>query len=58
MTAFESKRVLHRVTPLVAGDARIVLSMTFATDASLRWDREILRRCKDVAFFGLPALWR
>ncbi|HVJ79950.1 MAG TPA: hypothetical protein VNC50_02675 [Planctomycetia bacterium] len=58
LAVFEGKRVLHRATPIASGDSRIVFSMTFATAPTLRWHREVLRRCKDVAFFGLPAHWK
>lgn len=57
LVLFEGARVLHRVTPTEPGDVRIVLSMTFATDPRVGWLAEVPRRIKDVAYFGLRALW-
>ena len=58
LVLFEGARVLHRVSPAAAGDLRIVLSMTFNTDPRISLRGEVMRRCKDVAFYGLGVLWR
>ena len=39
-------------------DLRIMLSMTFNTAPKISPFRELKRRIKDTAFFGLRALWR
>jgi hypothetical protein len=54
---FEGQRVVHRVSPAAAGDQRIVLSMTFNSDPRISVTREVKRRVKDTAFFGLRVLW-
>lgn len=54
---FEGQKVLHRVTPIAAGERRVMLSMTFATDTRSSIAQGIKRRIKDTAFFGLRALW-
>lgn len=54
---FEGARVLHKVTRLGADETRIILSMTFCTTQSAPLAKSIIRRFKDVAFFGLRALW-
>jgi hypothetical protein len=55
---FEGSRVLHRATPTAQGDLRIMLSMTFNTMPRISAFRELKRRIKDTAFFGLRALWK
>jgi 2OG-Fe(II) oxygenase superfamily len=55
---FEGSKVLHRATPTVTGDLRIMLSMTFNTVPRISTFREIKRRIKDTAFFGLKVLWK
>jgi hypothetical protein len=55
---FEGSRVLHKATPTAAGDLRIMLSMTFNTVPKISTFREIKRRIKDTAFFGLRVLWK
>ncbi|MEW4531028.1 hypothetical protein [Maioricimonas sp. JC845] len=57
LVLFEGARVRHRATPTVDGDLRIILSMTFATDPRTGVVKEVARRVKDTAFFGLRALW-
>lgn len=57
LALFEGTRVLHKVTPASAGDRRIVLSMTFNTHPRIRLPWELARRVKDVAFYGIKALW-
>jgi len=57
LVVFEGARVRHRVTPTIAGDLRIMLSTTFCTDPRISRMKELARRCKDTAFFGLRTLW-
>ncbi len=57
LIVFEGQKVLHRVTPIAAGERRIMLSMTFATDSRASRLQGLKRRIKDVAFFGPRALW-
>jgi hypothetical protein len=54
---FEGSKVLHKVTPIEAGERRVMLSMTFATDTRSTLAMGIARRFKDIAFFGVRALW-
>ena len=54
---FEGARVHHKVTPILAGERRLVLSMTYCTDPRSRWWQGVSRRIKDTAFFGIRALW-
>jgi 2OG-Fe(II) oxygenase superfamily len=54
---FEGARVHHKVAPILAGERRVVLSMTFCTDRRSWWWQGISRRLKDTAFFGVRALW-
>lgn len=57
LVAFEGARVLHKVTPIEAGERRAMLSMTFATDPTNSAVQGAARRVKDMAFFGPRALW-
>jgi hypothetical protein len=57
LVIFEGARIRHKATPLGAGDLRVMLSMTFATDARIAPGRELIRRIKDTAFYGIRALW-
>jgi hypothetical protein len=57
LIVFEGARVRHKVTPIEAGERRIVLSMTYCTDPRNSVVQESMRRVKDTAFFGLRALW-
>ena len=57
MVVFEGARVLHKATPIGEGERRIVLSMTFSTDPRNTPLQGIVRRIKDMAFFGIRALW-
>jgi hypothetical protein len=57
LVVFEGARVLHRVTPIRDGERRVILSMTYCTDPRNSMLREIARRFKDTAFFGVRALW-
>jgi hypothetical protein len=57
LVIFEGARVRHRATPTEAGDLRVILSMTYCTDPRISHIKELARRVKDVAFFGIRALW-
>jgi hypothetical protein len=57
LVLFEGEHVNHRVTPLGFGERRVVLSMTFCTDPSSGFVKSMERRFKDIAYFGLRALW-
>jgi hypothetical protein len=57
LVLFEGVRWQHRVSPASAGDTRIILSMTLNTTRRISLVRELARRVKDTAFYGLPVLW-
>jgi hypothetical protein len=57
LTVFEGACVLHKATPVEAGERRIVLSMTYCADPRARWWQGVSRRVKDTAYFGVRALW-
>jgi len=57
LVLFEGARVLHKVTPILEGERRLVLSMTYCTDPRAYWWQGMSRRLKDTAFFGIRALW-
>ena len=57
LVIFEGAKVLHKATPIAEGERRVLLSMTFGTDPRNSLPKEIARRIKDTAFFGLRALW-
>jgi hypothetical protein len=57
LVVFEGARVRHLVTPILAGERRLMLSMTYCTDARSYWWQGLSRRVKDTAFFGIRALW-
>lgn len=57
LVVFEGAQVLHRVTGLGPEQTRIQLSMTFCTDPSAPWFKALIRRGKDMAYFGIRALW-
>lgn len=57
LVVFEGAKVLHRASPTVDGDLRIMLSMTYCADPRTSWIKEMARRCKDTAFYGIRALW-
>jgi len=57
LVIFEGARVLHRVTPLEEQQTRILLSMTFCTNPNAPWYKENARRIKDMAYYGVRALW-
>jgi 2OG-Fe(II) oxygenase superfamily len=57
LVLFEGADVYHSVTPLREGERRVILSMTFCTDPSASTLQTLERRVKDIAYFGLRALW-
>ncbi|MBA3699987.1 MAG: 2OG-Fe(II) oxygenase [Planctomycetes bacterium] len=57
LVVFEGAQVLHRVTGLGPGQTRVQLSMTYCTDPSAPWYKALIRRGKDMAYFGIRALW-
>ncbi len=57
LIVFEGSKLLHKVTPIGDGEQRIVLSMTFTENPANAWYQGIARRAKDMAFFGIRALW-
>jgi 2OG-Fe(II) oxygenase superfamily len=57
LVVFEGAKVLHRVSPIVMGERRVILSMTFCQDTRSSRVQGIARRIKDTAFFGVRALW-
>ena len=54
---FEGARVWHKVTPLGEREKRVVLSMTFSTNPTANPLQSAVRRFKDVAYYGVRALW-
>ena len=57
LIVFEGAKVFHKVTRLEEDELRIILSMTFCTRPQSSLLKGALRRCKDVAYFGVRALW-
>jgi hypothetical protein len=57
LVLFEGAVVRHKVTPIEAGERRIILSMTCCTDPRARAWQAIARRFKDTAYYGVRALW-
>lgn len=57
LVVFEGTKVLHKASPIKAGERRILMSMTFCSDSRSSWLQAIARRIKDTAFFGVRALW-
>ncbi|HLH29887.1 MAG TPA: 2OG-Fe(II) oxygenase [Terriglobia bacterium] len=57
MVLFEGAFVFHSVSRLREGERRIILSMTFCTDPAANAVQNLMRRSKDIAYFGLRALW-
>jgi hypothetical protein len=57
LIVFEGAAVHHKVTPIVEGERRLVVSMTYCTDPRANVVQGAVRRIKDVAFFGPRALW-
>jgi hypothetical protein len=46
---FEGARIHHKVTPIRAGERRLILSMTYCTDPRSRWWQGGSRRIKDTS---------
>jgi hypothetical protein len=57
LIVFEGARVVHKATPLAAGERRVLISMTYCADAHANVAQAVARRLKDTAFFGVRALW-
>jgi len=57
LIVFEGAKVHHKVTPIIEGERRLVISMTYCTDPRANALQGAVRRIKDVAFFGPRALW-
>ncbi len=57
LIVFEGAKVLHKATPLAAGERRVLISMTYCADARANLAQAVARRLKDTAFFGVRALW-
>jgi hypothetical protein len=57
LVLFEGARVRHGVTPLRRGECRIIMSMTYCANPSASRVQGVQRRFKDIAYFGLRALW-
>jgi hypothetical protein len=57
LIVFEGAKVCHRVTPILDGERRLVISMTYCTDPHAGVWQGAARRLKDTAFFGIRALW-
>ena len=54
---FEGAGVLHKATPLAAGERRVLISMTYCGDDQANFAQAVARQFKDIAFFGVRALW-
>lgn len=57
LVLFEGAKVRHGVTPLGQGECRVILSMTYCANPVASPTQTIQRRFKDIAYFGLRALW-
>jgi hypothetical protein len=57
LVIFEGSHVRHRATPSAEGDLRVILSMTYCADPRISPTKELIRRIKDTAFYGVRALW-
>ncbi len=57
LIVFEGARILHKATPLAAGERRVLISMTYCVDPKANLAQAAARRLKDTAFFGVRALW-
>ncbi|NMQ18387.1 hypothetical protein E4P82_03740 [Candidatus Competibacter phosphatis] len=54
---FEGAKVFHKVTRLEEDELRVMLSMTFCTRPQASLLKGTIRRFKDIAYFGVRALW-
>lgn len=57
LIVFEGARVFHKVTRLEENELRVMLSMTFCTRPQTSLLKGTIRRFKDIAYFGVRALW-
>lgn len=57
LVIFEGAKIRHRATPIGDNERRVMLSMTYCADPRISRVKEVIRRVKDTAFFGLQALW-
>ena len=57
LVVFEGACVRHKVAPIIEGERRMVISMTYCVDPREGLWQGIARRVKDTAFFGVRALW-
>jgi hypothetical protein len=57
LVVFEGALVQHQVTPILEGERRLILSMTYCNDPRSHWWQAAARRVKDTAFYGIRALW-
>ncbi len=57
LVLFEGAKVRHGVTPLAQGECRVIMSMTYCVNPSATRTQTVQRRFKDIAYFGLRALW-
>ena len=58
LVLFEGAKVRHGVTPLAQGECRVIMSMTYCVNpAATHRTQAVQRRFKDIAYFGLRALW-
>ena len=56
LIVFEGARIMHKVTPLAAGERQVLISMTYCGEVQANF-AQASRRFKDTAFFGVRALW-
>lgn len=57
LVVFEGARVVHKASPILAGERRMLISMTYCANARASAVQAVARRMKDTAFFGVRALW-
>ena len=57
LIVFEGARVFHKVTRLEENELRVMLSMTLCTRPRASLLKGTIRRFKDIAYFGVRALW-
>lgn len=57
LIVFEGAKVFHKVTRLEENELRVILSMTFCTRPQASPLKGAVRRFKDIAYFGVRALW-
>jgi hypothetical protein len=57
LVVFEGAKILHKASPILAGERRVLISMTYCTDPGANRLQGVIRRIKDIAFFGIRALW-